>query len=291
MNNIIKKILPKPIKRILKKIFSITVNTRREYVLPSKCSDKQFNGKIVIIPGGGGGIGRGIALRLAAEGATIYLLGRTKSTLDDVCAEIAQLNGVAYSAICDIRNEKSVADTFREIYSREGKIDVLICCAGGSAREKTEFFHKQDISIVDDVININLRGTMLCCHAASGYMVPNKSGVIVTVSSIIRMKGKSKFSDYAAAKAGIIGFTQSLAMELAPLGIRVNCISPGKIVRGYMTTKSIDEQISHNLLGFEGTPEDVASTVAFLISNEAKFIIGQNIVVDGGRTLGLYGDK
>lgn len=117
-----------------------------------------------------------------------------------------------------------------------------------------------------------------------------QGGGIVNISSIIGLGGKEQYSDYAAAKAGINGFSKSLALELGRNGIRVNVVSPGKILRGIMSEREIEAGVACNYLGISGKPEDIAGAVSYLLSDEARFITGINLCVDGGRTLGLHGD-
>jgi 3-oxoacyl-[acyl-carrier protein] reductase len=283
-------ILPPKLKSLIKRILTININTQKQYVLPVSCQSKSLKGKVIVVIGGAGGIGRAISIRLAIDGAKVCICGRNAEALKDVAAEIIEIGGAAHPFVCDIIDSDSIRKLFSQIYSQFLSIDALVNCAGGSARSKANFFHEQHLNIIDQILNVNLRGTMLCSKQAALYMLKKGKGSIVNISSIIGMSGKSKFSDYAAAKAGIIGFTKSLAIELSPLGINVNCVSPGKITRGVMTQKSIDAQILCNYVNRSGHPEDVASIVTFLCSDEASFITGQNIVVDGGRSLGLKGD-
>ena len=132
---------------------------------------------------------------------------------------------------------------------------------------------------------------MLCTRKAAQMMIPQRAGKIVFISSAVGLQGKAKYSEYAAAKSGMIGFMKSVALELGPYDINVNCVSPGFIQRGEYDEKQLDYLMKSNAMRKVGTLEDVACAVAFMVSSSSKFITGQNLCVDGGRTLGLMGDN
>jgi len=290
MRKIIFKFLPKRLKSFLKLIFSIKINTQKKYFIPGKCQAQILIDNVIIVVGGAGAIGRAISIRLAMDGARVCLCGRNIKGLESVASEIINIGGSAFAFVCDVKQDDSVENAFNRIYEKFLRIDGLVNCAGGGARTEAKFFHEQNIEIIDHILNVNLRGTMICSKKAASYMLKRGQGKIVNISSIIGTSGKAKYSEYAAAKAGIIGFTKSLAIELSPLGINVNCVSPGKINRGMMSLREIDAAKKCNYVNRPGTPEDVAPIVSFLFSEEATFITGQNVVVDGGRSLGLTGD-
>lgn len=287
---LIKKIIPKSLRKLLKPLFTNYYDTRAVYEFPVSKKIKKFDNKVAIITGGAGEIGRAISTRLAMEGAKVYLCGRTEESLKKVEAEIQQLGCSAEYIILDVKDYNDVLTAFTSIFEKEGHVDYLICSAGGSARNKAKEFYKQDIKTITEVINTNLIGTVNCCHVAAPLLMKNKDSAIINISSIVGIGGKEKCTDYAAAKAGIIGFSKSLAIELSPCGVRVNVISPGKIQRGIMKEKTITDEIKCNYVGYPGRAEDIANAASFLLSNEAKFITGHNLIIDGGRTLGLHGD-
>lgn len=173
---------------------------------------------------------------------------------------------------------------------RMGGVDVLVNNAGGSARENAKQFAEQDFSIISNIINTNLNGTMLCTYYALRYMNPS-GGRIISMSSVVGLQGKNGMTDYAASKSGIIGFTRSLAVELGKRGITVNCVSPGWVNQAIFDRGQKPSQGNVNCLGHSGKTDEVAALVAFLASDEAGYITGQNIVIDGGRSLGLWGDN
>lgn len=285
--------IKRKIKNVLKKIGIIkpqVYTAHSEYTIYLSDKYKRFKGKVALITGGSGEIGRAICMRLAAEGAKVYVGGRRKESTQKVAAEIKDLNLLADSVIIDVTNEESIVSAFSEIISKEGKIDILVNCAGGSTREKNAYLYEQSVAMIDYMLDMNLRGSMLCCREAGKYMVKQGYGKIINISSVIGLRGKIGFSDYAASKAGIFGLTSSLAMELGKFGINVNCVSPGYIQRGIYTDEHLPYLLNSNYLSKVGKPEDVANAVAFLASSEADFITGQNLCVDGGRSLGLQGD-
>lgn len=259
----------------------------RPYIINTNPS-KPLKGKIAIVTGGSGAIGRACSIRLAAEGAKVYVCGTRAEKVKDVVDEILSLGLRAHSQILNVTNYEDIQRAIDAIYSKEGRIDILINSAGGSARSNANKLINQDIDIIDEILNINLRGAILCAKAVSKYMMLQKYGKIINISSVIGIQGKSGFTEYAASKGGSISFVKSLAMELGPHGINVNCVSPGIVQRGEVTQETIKNHLSFtNYSNTYGTPEDIANAVYFLCSDEASFIVGQNIVVDGGRSLGL----
>ena len=185
----------------------------------------------------------------------------------------------------DITNVDSIKKCFDSI----GEIDIFVNCAGGSARDKYSEIIGQEDNIIKEIVDVNLTGTMLCCKYAAKSMTKNRCGCIINLSSTVGVGGKCGFSEYAAAKAGIIGFTRSLALELGKYNINVNCVTPGIVDRNLCEQK-LKSIISTNAMKSVGMDNDIAYAVSFLASDEAKFITGQNIIVDGGRVLGLMGD-
>ena len=149
---------------------------------------------------------------------------------------------------------------------------------------------EQNVGVIDEVLDTNLRGTILCTRKAAQFMISNKQGKIVIISSAVGVQGKAKYSEYAAAKSGMIDFMKSMALELGTYNINANCVTPGFIQRGEYDDSQLEYLKKHNALHEVGSMEDVACAVAFMVSNKAGFITGQNLCLDGGRTLGLMGD-
>lgn len=262
----------------------------REYQVQVCETVRRFQNKTAVVTGAAGWIGQSICRRLGVEGATVYLIGRTQSSLDALSEQMREEGAVGIPRCADVTDIDSIKPVLDRIVQEAGAIDIFVNCAGGSAREKMTDLVSQQVEVLDDVIRTNLRGTLLCTKAAGEKMIAQGSGRIINVSSVIADHGKPGCVDYAAAKAGINGMTRSVAQELGPYGITVNCVSPGFIQRDSYTNKRLPYLLNSNFLRKIGTAEDIAAATAFLASDDAQFITGQNIVVDGGRSLGLHGD-
>lgn len=281
-------------KAYLKRVIKAVLNKRtaysmeKEYVISSK---KRFQQKIALVTGASGAIGGAIAWRLAIEGAVVYLGGRNQSKLNEVAQKMQEQGLSVKPCVIDVNENKSIEQAVDKIMQDENRIDILVNCAGGSTRNKCANLVDQSVEMIDEMLDTNLRGSMLCTRAVGKHMVKTGKGKIVNIASVIGEHGKPQFSDYAASKAGIIGYTKSVAQEMGPMGINVNCVSPGFIQRGQFSENQLPYLLKSNFMNKVGCSEDVASAVAFLASNEADFITGQNLCVDGGRSLGLHGDN
>lgn len=251
----------------------------------------RFDGKVVIVTGGGGAIGRATACRLALEGATVVICGRNKATLDAVVAEMKEAKGKVVACPTDIMKESDVETLVNKTVFDYGRLDYFVNVAGGGARDKMASIDEQDMSVVDSVINTNLGGTLMCCKYAAKQMKKQQNGRIITTSSTVGVRGLARYSEYSVAKAAIIAATESLAMELGKYGITVNCVTPGIVQRGVIADDNLENIQNTNWLHSYCSPEDIASMTAYLLSDEAHFITGQNFIVDGGRSLGLKGSK
>lgn len=273
--------------RILKR-FEV-INVTRPYQI-NLLEKGRFNNMVVVVTGGSGAIGRAISFRFAAEGAVVYVCGRTLSKVQSVVDEIVEAGGIAKPGIIDIANKKSIELFFKELVDNEKRIDVLVTSAGGSAREQHNVIAEQSPEVISEVIDTNLTGTILCTKYAAQQMIRQHAGKIVTISSTIGTQGKAGFSEYAASKAAVIVYTKSLAMELGKFGVNVNCVSPGIVQRDSIGHDRLERIKKTNYLMDYGKPEDISNMVTYLASEEASFVTGQNFVVDGGRSLGLKGD-
>lgn len=246
--------------------------------------------QVAIITGGGGSLGGAIARQLAAEGAKIILFDIRAEFAEKNAYSVAALGGVAEPVGLDITDAAEVRRVVDDVHARHGRIDILVNCAGGSARGRMKVFHEQSLDVVRDVIGVNLFGALNCTHAAIRHMVAAKSGNIVNIGSSVAVQGLGLCVDYSAAKGAIISATKSLAKELGPLGINVNCVSPGQVPR--LNEQPADAAAfarKHSFLNRVCTPDDIASLVRYLTLPEAGFITGQNYIVDGGRSLAMQG--
>jgi NAD(P)-dependent dehydrogenase (short-subunit alcohol dehydrogenase family) len=243
--------------------------------------------KVAVVTGGASGIGQAIAERLARDNFTVVILDINEEGGKQVAAELHGRGKQATSIRLDVTREADVEKTFQKIVSDHGRIDVLVNVAGGSLHRHR--FEEFSLDHWRAVIDANLTSTFLCCRAVTPIMKKQKSGAMINISSDIAFSGSEKRAAYAAAKAGILGLSKTLALELAPFGIRVNVIAPGRIAtKRVRATYSDDEWNAANQripLGHAGDPEDVAEAVAFLASDTSRHITGQTIHVNGGRIM------
>lgn len=247
-------------------------------------------GQVAIVTGGSGEIGQAICLQLAARGAIVHVGGTRPAKIEAVVAEIAGLGGKAHALKLDMSSEADIVAAVARVVQAHGRLDILVNCAGGSARERHAKIADQATEVIDDLLAVNLRGLMLATREALRAMLPAARGRIVNIGSVIAEQGKAGFSEYAAAKAGVNGFTRSVAMEVGTSGITVNCVSPGIVHRGVVTDEVRAQVAGTNWMGTVGRAEDVAAMVCHLVGPDGGFITGQVIAVDGGRSLGLKGD-
>ncbi len=288
----VKKLIPKSLKRYIKKNMGQTPR-QADYIVRE--SDKErFLGKNIIVTGGTGAIGSAVCARLLAEGATVGICGRNEEKLKAVVEKFERekiiRGGKCIPIVLDVTDDKSIHDGVAEFISKTGRLDAFVNNAGGGARGDSKPIFEQDIDVIDRVLNTNLRGTIVCAREAAKAMVPNKRGKIINMSSVVGMNGKATMSDYAASKAGILGFTKSIALELGQYGITVNCISPGMVNQIPFDKGSEPRTTNKNCLGRFGYTDEVADLAAYIISDSGNYFTGHNFVIDGGRSLGLMGD-
>lgn len=259
----------------------------RPYIIKVDEHD-ELNGKVAVITGGSGAIGRACAFRLAAEGAKVYVCGSRPTSAQPIVDEIIAAGKNAVAIQLNVLDASSIKNTFERIAEENnGHIDILVNSAGGSARGRANNVVDQDIEVFDEILNINLRGAIICAKEAAKYMIINNFGRILNITSVIGLQGKAGYSEYAASKGGSIAFVKSLAQELGQYGITVNGVAPGIVQRGEITMDAVERLGKTNWMGTYGKPEDISAVVNFLCKEEASFVTGQNIAVDGGRSLGL----
>jgi 3-oxoacyl-[acyl-carrier protein] reductase len=243
--------------------------------------------KLAVVTGGASGIGQAVVERLTRDDFTVVILDINEDGGKQVAAELRKRGKQATFVRLDVTREDDVQKTFQKIISEHRCLDVLVNVAGGSLhRHKIEDF---PLDHWRAVIDVNLTSTFLCCRAVTGLMKNQKSGAIVNISSDIGFSGDAKRSAYAAAKAGIVGFSKTLALELAPFGVRVNAVAPGRIatkrVRATYSDAEWEAAAKRIPLGHAGEPDDVAEAVAFLASDSSRHMTGQTLHVNGGRIM------
>lgn len=245
-----------------------------------------LQGKNALVTGASRGIGRAIALELAKQGANVAVnYAGSEEKAQAVVEELLQLGVKAYKVQADVADEGSVKEMVKQFTEEFGSLDILVNNAGVT-RDNLLMRMKEDE--FDQVINTNLKGVFICTKTATRPMMKQKSGRIINVASIVGVSGNPGQANYVAAKAGVIGLTKTAAKELSTRNILVNAVAPGFISTD-MTDKLTEEQKEAMLqmipLAKLGTPEDVAKVVRFLASDDASYITGQTIHIDGGMVM------
>jgi NAD(P)-dependent dehydrogenase (short-subunit alcohol dehydrogenase family) len=252
----------------------------------------RLEGKSAIVTGAGRGIGASIALRLAREGAEVLVVGRSPGPLEETVDAIAAAGGKAWAVAADISSESDVELVVREAMGRWDKIDVLV---NNAAVFDEPPFLEMSAETFRATFDINVTGTFLLSQAVAKKMVEVRGGSIVHISSIDSLGADGPFTAYTATKAAVVSMARTMTMELAPLGVRVNCVAPGFVNTDMVHKTSTPNVLDHMLHDFSRVPirrlvepEEIASAVGFLASDEASAITGANLVVDGGLTSNLY---
>jgi 3-oxoacyl-[acyl-carrier protein] reductase len=238
--------------------------------------------KVAIVTGGAGGIGSAIVQRFAREGA--------KVAIADIDADAGKIQVVELTAkgadvipiLANVTDKISVDGMVKATLDRWGRVDILVNVAGGADRKLVVDMTAADW---DHIVDMNLKSTFLCAQAVLPTMLKQKSGKIVNTSSIYGFTGNATRSSYAAAKAGVAAFTKSLALEVVKEGINVNAVAPGRVstprVRSHYSDQAWAEAVAQIPMGRTGTPEEIASAVLFLVTDENKYVTGQTIHING----------
>ena len=245
-----------------------------------------LDNQVALVTGASRGIGRSVAIELAKAGAKVVVnyAGNSVAAQETV-DEIKAVGGEAFAIQADVSQSEAVEALVKQTLDTYGRIDILVNNAG-ITRDNLLLRMKEDDW--DAVMNTNLKGIFHCTKQVSRVMIKQKSGKIINMTSVVGVMGNAGQSNYAAAKAGVIGFTKSMAKELAPRGITVNAIAPGFITTDMTSVLSdqVKSEMANSIpLGRMGNPEDVAAAVVFLASKSAGYITGQTLHVDGGMVM------
>ena len=248
----------------------------------------RFAGRHAVVTAAAQGIGYATALTLARQGAASVTVVDTDPRCESTAEEIRALGVASEALTIDCTDRAQVAEAAARIHARHGRIDILVNGVGSSARDRAGEFYRSSPEVWDFVLSTSLRSVMLWSREAVPGMRERRYGKVVSISTDAWLTPAMNFVDYAAAKAGVVGFTRSLAFELAPHGVNVNAISPG-----LTRTRVMDALPAQMMADIEASipmrrvaePQEMADAIAFLASEEARYITGQNIAVNGGRSM------
>ena len=243
-------------------------------------------GRVALVTGASQGIGHACALALAREGAAVALAARNRQKLDELVSQIAAAEGKAAAFVIDVADEEQVKSGIKSALAQFGKIDILVNNAGITRDQLVMRMKRADW---DAVLNTNLTSAYLCIQQVIGSMLKQRWGRIVNITSVFGQMGQAGQTNYAASKAGLIGLTMAMAREVASRNITCNAVAPGFIETGM--TAVLSDEFKQNAvksipLGRVGLPEDVASAVCFLASDDASYITGHVLNVNGGMLMG-----
>lgn len=245
-----------------------------------------LSGRVAFVTGASQGIGRSCALRLAKDGASVAVAARNKEKLDELVREVTVAGGKAYAIALDVADEEQVKSAIKAAIAQFGKIDILVNNAGITRDQLVMRMKRADW---DAVLQTNLTSAYLCIQQVIPSMLKQRWGRIINITSVFGQMGQAGQANYSASKAGLIGLTMAIARELGSRSITCNAVAPGFIETAM--TAVLSEEFKQNAvkqipLGRVGTSEDVASAVAFLASEEASYITGQVLSVNGGMLMG-----
>ncbi len=246
----------------------------------------KLEGRVALVTGASQGIGHACALALAGQGASVAVAARNQQKLDELVAQITATGGKAAAFVMDVADEEQIKSGIKSALEKFGKIDILVNNAGITRDQLVMRMKRADW---DAVLNTNLTSAYLCIQQVISSMLKQRWGRIINITSIFGQMGQAGQANYAASKAGLIGLTMAMAREVASRNITCNAVAPGFIETGM--TAVLNEEFKQNAvkmipLGRVGAPEDVASAVSFLASDEASYITGHVLNVNGGMLMG-----
>jgi 3-oxoacyl-[acyl-carrier protein] reductase len=248
-----------------------------------------LKGKKALITGGSAGIGEAMALRFVQEGAHVAILGTNSERLNQVLAKMAEMkvhgDQKFLALIANVSSKESIDTTVEQVLSSFGGVDILVNNAGITRDGLLMKMKEEDW---DSVIDTNLKSVYNLCSTLIRTMMKARAGKIINISSVVGLTGNPGQTNYAASKAGMIGFTKALALEVASRNIQVNCIAPGYIKTRMTDALTQDQQqlvLNKVPLGRMGNPEDIANAACFLASHMSDYVTGQTLVVDGGMVM------
>ena len=241
--------------------------------------------RVAFVTGASRGIGKAIALRLAKDGRHVVLVSRSEGPLSEVKSEIEAAGGSAEVLAVDVGDAKAFAAAVEAVATKHARLDILVNNAGIT---KDGLMLRMSDEDWDTVLDTNLKSSFVASRAAARAMMKNRFGRIVNIGSTSGVVGNAGQANYAAAKAGLMGLTKTIARELGSKGVTANCIAPGFIQTDM--TANLPDQVKEGVTAMMaikrlGTPEDIAAAVAYVTSDEAGFLTGQTIAVDGGMTM------
>ena len=244
-----------------------------------------LNDKVAVVTGAGRGIGRAVAIAYARMGADVICVSRTEENSAKVAAEVEDLGRKAWAKSVDVSDTAAVEAAAKEILKQAGKVDILVNNAGVT---RDNLLMRMSEEEWDTVLNTNLKGAFNFTRALTRPFIKQRSGRIINIASVIGLIGNAGQSNYAASKAALIGFTKSIAKELAPRGITVNAIAPGFIetdMTAVLDDKVREEVLGRVPLGRFGSSDDIAHAAVFLAMEPTGYVTGQVLTVDGGMVM------